>query len=204
MIYISDIQEDNCFMKKTIHEYYEQEKALYKSPSRIKCFLSALDQKLDGNKIYDWYWWHIWSNITKPFNKIKDSSIQNKYNKQRIKFGVSEQDCWSIPDWLLDTMYNALQNFIKGEYGEGEINWKEHVCKTHDKKLYNAIQKYLKEYEHLLAIRDRIAIFDSGTDPTEIWYPEYKEMLDKEYEVYQTCIKILTALLSKYLEVLWW
>lgn len=190
--------------KETLKSLYIKEKSIYKKPSRIKCFFSALDQKLEGNKLYDWYWWNIWANITKPFNKLSSLKEQRKYDKQRIKFGVSEQDCWSIPDWLLETMYNALKNFVRGEYGEEPINFKEHICETHNKRLYNEIQKYFKEYEHLKDIRKRAEIFDSGTDPSEIWYPEYRELLDKEYEIEQNCISLLTKLLSKYLSILWW
>ncbi len=101
-------------------------------------------------------------------------------------------------------MYNALKNFVKGEYGEEPIDWKEHLCQTHNKRLYNEIQKYFQEYEHLQNIRKRVEIFDSGSDPVEVWYPEYKEMLDKEYEIEQNCINLLTKLLSKHLAVLWW
>lgn len=194
-------------MKKTLQEYYESEKALYKKPNKVKCFFSALDAKLDGNKLYDWYWWNIWSNITMPYHKAKEHSEQKKYNKQRIKFGVSEQDCWSIPDWLLDTMNNALANFLIGEYGSTSyhgVDWKEHRCETHDKKLFKEIVAFREEYLHLWYIRERISKFDSGNDPTEVWYPEYKELLDTEYEVYQNCLKMLTKLLSKHLEVLWW
>lgn len=190
--------------KETLKDLYNREKEIYKNPNKVKCFFSALDQKFDSNKLYDWYWWNIWSNITKPYYKLVESKDQRKYDKQRIKFGVSEQDCWSIPDWLLETMYNALTRFVQDEYGKEPINWKERCCETHDKKLYNEIKKYLEEYEHLKNIRKRVAIFDAGTDPSEIWYPEYKELTDSEYKIYQNCISILTKLLSKNLEKLWW
>ena len=194
--------------REALKDLYNRELCIYKNPNKVKCFFSTLDQKLEGNKLYDWYWWNIWSNLwnfiyTKPLERRS----QRKYNKQRIKYGVSEQDCWSIPDWLLDTMYHALTNFLMGEYGSTSleaIDWKEHACSTHDKKLFKDIQKYLSEYEHLLNIRKRIEIFDSGNDPAEVWYPEYKEMLDREYEIEQTCIKLLSGIISKHLAVLWW
>lgn len=194
-------------MKKTLKEYYEQEKNIYEKPNKIKCFFSAVDQKLDGNKLYDWYWWHIWSNIISPFHSIRESRRQKQFDKQRIEFGVSEQDCWSIPDWLLETMYYALSNFVKAEYGSREfesIDWEEHRCNVHNKRLFKEITDYLDAYEHLQNIRDRLMIFDSGEDSAETWYPEYKDIVDKEYEVFQTCIKLLTKLLDKHLEVLWW
>lgn len=171
----------------------------------LRDFFSRLDQKFEGNKLYDWYWWNIWSNIWKVCYAIpRDKCLQHKYNKQRIADGVSDQDCWSIPDWLLETMYNALGKFLLAEYGEEPVDWKEHTCKTHNKRLYDQIVAFRSEYEHLLDIRERVAIFDIGGDSDEVWYPEYKSMVDREYEIYQTCIYLLTNLLSKNLENLWW
>lgn len=191
--------------KKTFREYYQTERAIYKNPNRLKCFFSALDSVLEGNKLYDWYWWHIWSNVwnfcyTKPLERRQ----QRKYDKQRIRYGVSEKDCWSIPDWLRETMYYALKNFLKGEYGKEPIDWKERQCSTHGKRLYNAITKYLKEYERLTYLQDRVSKFDSGNQPTEEWYPEYKALNDEEYKQELYVNKLLASLLSKYMEVLWW
>lgn len=191
--------------KETLKDLYNREKEIYKNPNKVKCFFSALDQKLEGNKLYDWYWDKIWSNVWKVcYSNPREHFQQKKYDKQRIEFGVSQQDSWSISDWLLDTMYYALKWFIEGEYGQEPIDWKERCCDTHNKKLYNEIKKYLDEYEHLMNIRKRIEIFDVGTDPTELWYPEYRDMMDKEWEIQQNCGKLLTKLLSKHLEILWW
>lgn len=120
-----------------------------KSYNFISSTFYALDDVLEGNKLYDWYYDNVWCRIWRLFKHYpKEFKLLIKRYTQRGKTCVSMQDCWSVSDWLYESFAEACRKFILEEYGKTEPNWKEWVCQTHDKKLYKKLTKYIKTVEN--------------------------------------------------------
>ena len=164
--------------------------------SKIDCFFSSLDDKLTGNKVYDWYWWHIWSNIKKPYDFLERKKNQAKYRRQRAKNSLSEQDAWGLGNHILEVLYNGLTKYyMKGEFGKDwrddsyakkcdkEKSW----CNTHNKKFYNDSIKYIKLYEKYVNLLE-----------------DEKSTLDEVYEMENELYSFYSEYVSKYLRILWW
>ena len=181
-----------------VNETVRQRKDFYKKLgySRIDSLLLALDEKFDGNKLYDWYWWHIWSNIKIPYNKIKKQLNEKRYKKQRIKNTLSERDAWYLNNHLLDVLYNGLTKYyMKGEFGNDwrnqsfvkKLDKEKSWCQTHNKKFYKDTLNYIDLYEKY----ERVLLSD-------------KSSIDDVYKIETKLYDNFSKYISKYLNILWW
>lgn len=121
----------------------------------MKSFFEKLDSRLTGNKLYDWYYSQIWARIWRVFMYYpQEFKSKIKKSHQRAKFGISDEDCWSVSDWFYETLCEACKRFIKDEYGKEEPDWNTWLCTTHDKALYERLNNYISSYQeykkHLL------------------------------------------------------
>lgn len=181
----------------TFKKAYAQESSIYKS--KWHAFWSALDTKCEGNVIYDFYWWFIWSNIKRIFDIPKRIRSTHRFRKQRIELGVAEEDIWGWDEYILEYFDRGFTMFIKQIWGADvdkwtDKQWKEWNHETYDRRFYNKIVDFQKNMEGLRHVCKEL---------DDLKYPENHKFGDPMPEDYRTALFNLTNDETLCLESAW-
>lgn len=190
--------------KKSFIECYQQNRKMktwssfrgqWVNTSRWISFWNSLDDILDGNKLYDWYYTSIWTPIWNFFYDAPRTYFRTrKEEKERGKNGYSHCDVYDIKWYIKELLYKMLKDFLIDEYGKDPVDWTQRNCQTHDKVLYNDIKEYINAYDDLIHLYDE----DYGTTQVAIALFRQKER-QAEYRLKASMMKIM----SEHLEKLW-
>lgn len=190
--------------KKTFVEYYRQNREMktwsslkqeYVSTSHWISFWNSLDDILDGNKLYGWYYTNIWTPIWKVFYDFPRTKLREyKENKERAKNGYTKTDACDIKWYIENLLYKMLKDFLKAEYGDDPVDWSQRNCSTHDKVLYNDIKTYIDSYDKLMTV------YESDYTPTDVNIAIYRE---KERQAEYVLKAALAKIITEHLEKLW-
>lgn len=141
---------------KTVQELYHANLRLG-GATKLSAFLDALDEKLEGNVLYDFWWWNIWSNITTPFHKIKEHHQQKIYAQQRKEDGISEQDVWCLSEYIYEILYKGCLELSRNLWGKNRhypLSTSEIVEMDDQDFTYSQdimfcylVQRYIRAYE---------------------------------------------------------
>lgn len=198
--------------KESFKTAYSKNKHLYNS--RWTAFWEALDSVCQGNVLYDFWWWFIWSNIKKVFKIPKDIRATFRRRHQRIKFSVAEEDIWGWDESILEYFDNGFKMFVKQIWGEDvgswtNKQWKEWSSETYDRKFYNKIVDFQKNMEGIRDIRyelDNLRYPENhkfGDPLPEDYSRTLFELSNMETLAIESAWKNLTYILNKYHWNLW-
>lgn len=189
-------------------EAYQQEYDLYEN--KWKAFWESLDLVCEGNIIYDFYWWFIWSNVNRLLAVPKDIRSRLRFRKERIHQSVASEDIWRWDDNILDYFYNGFKMFIQQTWGNDVESWSNEKWKlyekgNHNRKFYNKLIDFQKNIEGLRYIRNEI--WELTSPKRYQTTKEYSETLfnltNEETTALNSAWKNLTYILSKYHQSLW-
>lgn len=190
--------------KKTFIEYYKSNremkswsslKSQYVKTSHWISFWNSLDDILDGNKLYDLYYLHIWTPIWNVFYDTPRTKLrEHRENKDRGKNGFTRSDVYDLRWYIKELFYKMLKEFINAEYGGSPVNWEERNCQTHDKRLYNVLNTYISAYDNLMEF------YDQKFPKTDVLRAIYNE---KERKLEQELQNAFNEIITKELDKLW-
>lgn len=150
----------------------------------VENIFDKIDRKLTGNKVYDFYYKHIWLNINHFFYQKPKSFFHNiKLFYQRGKKGYTEEDYWAL-------------NYHLAEYLAGVLRDWSNKCHSHPTEFTE------KEWELFLSLsaegfEDWLKI-ETGDDPYR-----QKEETRQAYELCMKKISRFFMIASKYFDTLW-
>lgn len=161
---------------------YREEYVIY--GRKWKAFWEAMDTVCEGNVVYDFYWWFIWTNIKRVFDIPKKIRSRHRFKKQRIELGVAEEDIWGWDEYILEYFDRGFTMFVKQIWGEDveqwtDEQWEERNHNTYDRKFYNKIVDFQKNMEGLRAVRKEL---------DELKYPENHKFGDPLPEDYSQAL----------------
>lgn len=172
--------------KVTFKEAYAQESVVYKS--KWKAFWSALDIKCEGNIVYDFYWWFVWSNISRLIGVPKALKQKQRMKKQRLDDGFTDEDIWGWDEVILEFFDKGFTKFVIQIWGRDvaswtDEQWKKWSMESYPRKFYNKIVDFQKNMEGLRHVRKEME---------ELKYPENYKLGDPLPEDYHTALFNLT------------
>ena len=198
-------------VRKKFNECYNQVKndIGFKNHGFIRKTFDTLDIYLEGNKIYDFYYYHIWVNIYRIFYKFPQDFINfSKKSYQRAKKGISSQDVWGFNEYLLDVFYYGIKEFIKQEWGpvpelKTEEEWKN-GCETHNYEMYKLLSRYISIYEvRKRKIDDSFNILYSKKRTLKSDFSDVREADEEVCKLSNELFDLYKKIITLYMENLW-
>lgn len=198
----------------TFREAYERENCICRDPWRS--FWRALDEVCEGNIVYDFYWWFIWSPVRKVLGLPKEFISKLKFNRQRIKYSIAEEDVWGWSDNILDYFSRGFDILVRENYGKDverwtSKEWRERNNWTWNKERYDKICNFQDcLIRRSLAIEQRekyLAAICAENALETNWTPErqaeYTRLKDLETEAERQAWECLAFILKEYHWELW-